>query len=182
MTVYLTDKSVEQPAESHEKFYFQKKHVGALINKDTVTLDHWVSCSLADEQSDLLLQMDIEGAEYETLLGASDALLGRFRIMVFEFHRLAQLWDKNFFSMASRTFEKILQTHRCVHIHPNNYAGSTEYLGLEIPDLMEFTFMRKDRFHSSCYAPVFPHPLDGDNTASCSLPLPACWYGGAINQ
>jgi hypothetical protein len=182
MDVYLTDKSVEQPAEFHDKFHFQKMHVGSLTNHETITLDDWVNASVPNDESDLLLQMDIEGAEYETLLRASDSLLKRFRVMVIEFHRLQQLWDKNFFSTASRTFEKILQTHYCVHIHPNNYAGTIDFHGLEIPDLMELTFIRKDRLQTPQYAKAFPHPLDCDNTSACSLPLPLCWYGGSVNK
>jgi hypothetical protein len=176
MKVFLADASVERPAEAHGLFAFTKKFVGVTTSSDFVTLDDWVAASLPGSSGDLLLQMDIEGFEYEVLLGASDRLMRRFRIIVAEFHDLDQLWSRPFFRLASRAFEKVLQTHACVHIHPNNDRRPLRKGGLSIPPLAEFTFLRKDRIGNSSYATVFPHPLDGDNTDKPHYPLPACWY------
>ena len=109
-------------------------------------------------------------------LSASDALMKRFRIIVAEFHRLDQLWSRPFFKLASRVFEKILQTHACVHIHPNNYSGSIKKADLEIPVAMEFTFLRRDRIDHSSFQKTFPNVLDFDNTTNPTLVLPRCWY------
>ncbi len=105
-----------------------------------------------------------------------DELLKRFRIIVIEFHRLHHLWSAPFFRIAASVFAKILQTHACVHLHPNNCRSSICIQGLEIPRVMEFTFFRKDRFKYCDYAKIFPHPLDRDNTAHAPLVLPDCWY------
>lgn len=176
MKVFLADKSVERPAESHERFHFIRKFVGATTSNDFMTLDDWVSLSLPESLSDLILQMDIEGFEYETFLSASDGLMRRFRIIIAEFHNMEQFWNRPFFQLASRAFEKILQTHACVHIHPNNCRGSLKKWELEIPQMAEFTFLRHDRMVNPAPATVFPHPLDGDNTDDPPLPLPKCWY------
>ncbi len=174
--VFLADKSVDGPVTGHELFCFTKKFVGATSNDDFMTLDHWVTSSLPEINADLLLQIDIEGFEYEVFLSASEALMQRFRIIVAEFHHLDQLWNKPFFNLAGRAFDKILQTHTCVHIHPNNLCGSLNISGINIPTVMEFTFLRNDRFEHSSYQKNFPHPLDSDNTANSSLTLPKCWY------
>jgi Methyltransferase FkbM domain len=176
MQVFLADKSVEQPADKHELFHFTKKFVGVTSNEDFMTLDHWVMSSLPNQDSDLLLQIDIEGYEYEVFLSMSDSLMQRFRIIVVEFHSLDQLWSKPFFKVASRAFDKILQTHTCVHIHPNNVAGMLRKNGIDIPKVMEFTFLRNDRIRHSHYQTVFPNPLDYDNTGRLPLSLPQSWY------
>ena len=176
MKVFLADKSVDQPAESHDLFYFTKKYVGVTTSDDFMTVDDWVASSLPESQKDLMLQIDIEGYEYETFLGMSDSLMRRYRIIVAEFHSLDQLWSRPFFLLASRAFEKILQTHTCIHIHPNNCSGLLNREGLSIPRMAEFTFLRNDRICNSSYANVFPHPLDFDNTDNPHLPLPKCWY------
>ena len=69
MKVFLADGSVEKPTQSHELFVFTKKHIGILTNDKFMTIDDWVKLSWPDSQGDLLLQMDIEGSEYEVLLG-----------------------------------------------------------------------------------------------------------------
>ncbi len=176
MKVFLADKSVEAPAETNPEFSFIKRYVGAFCSKDFITLDAWVSESMASETSDLLLQMDIEGFEYEVILNTSAALQSRFRIIVIEFHHLTELWNSSYFGLISRAFEKLLQTHVCVHMHPNNYAQPYLKDDIEIPPLMEMTFLRKDRVEQSSNVLTFPHPLDFDNTEKPSLPLPKCWY------
>lgn len=176
MQVFLADKSVNGPAEEHKLFKFTKKFIGVTSDNDFMTLDEWVLDSLPDSASDLLLQIDIEGYEYEVFLSASKKLMNRFRIIVAEFHSLDLLWSDPFFNIASRTFDKILQTHACVHIHPNNCCGSIKKAGIEIPRVMEFTFLRNDRIPDVQYQKSFPNRLDSDNTNNATLPLPQCWY------
>ncbi|MEI7820605.1 MAG: FkbM family methyltransferase [Verrucomicrobiota bacterium] len=165
MEVFLADRSVDKPAEEHAKFHFIKKYIGATTNEDFITIDEWVAGSYANQTSDLMLQMDIEGYEYETILNMSDRLLRRLRIIVAEFHAFDQLWNRAYFGFVRSVFGKLLQTHRVVHIHPNNRLPLFRKKGLTIPPLLELTFVRKDRLPSELvYAKDFPHPLDSDNT------------------
>lgn len=176
MPVFLADRSVDAPPVSHERFTFTRKFIGASDTDAFMTMDSWVRDSIGDQAGDLLLQIDIEGYEYEAFLSMSDALLSRFRIIAAEFHDLNMLFSEPYFRIASRVFEKLLNTHHCVHIHPNNIGGSVMIDGIEIPVLAEFTFLRKDSSPVTGFASSFPHPLDSDNTALPSLPLPACWH------
>jgi hypothetical protein len=177
MQVFLADYSVDGPAATHPRFAFDKRFVGCVTNERYMTLDDWHAAKLgAASDAELLLQMDIEGAEYETLLAASPRLLGLFRIMVIEFHWLPQLWNEPFFALASRAFGKLLATHAVVHIHPNNCCGSVKSAGLEIPRIAEFTLLRRDRLRSTAYRTTFPHPLDRPNVAKAPLQLAPCWY------
>lgn len=174
--VYLADKSIDRPADEHELFHFTKKFVGAISDNGFMTLENWVDSSMPDTKSDLLLQIDIEGFEYEVFLSTSEDILQRFRIIVAEFHQLDQLWSRPFFNFASRAFDKVLQAHTCVHIHPNNCCGHLKINGIDIPRVMEFTFLRKDRIENTSYQRNFPSSLDYDNTPNPSLTLPKCWY------
>ena len=129
------------------------------------------------ESSDLMLQIDIEGGEYPSIMNRSDPLIQRFRIIIIEFHFLHYLWDKQFFDIIEKTFEKILQAHICVHIHPNNYAQIDTRLGVQIPEAAEFTFLRKDRATSTQDVTHFPHELDTDHAEHDKpLVLPPNWY------
>lgn len=178
MRVFLADHSVHQPAQMHDRFHFTKKYIGVTTNNTFMTLDDWVDSVMPDSHGDLMLQIDIEGFEYEVFLGVSDRLMKRFRIIVAEFHGLDQVWNKPFFDLWSRVFDKLLQTHCCVHNHPNNYYRSIKRGGIETPFLTEMTFYRRDRLVNPVLVTRFPHPLDRDNTDNPPLPLPRCWYGG----
>jgi hypothetical protein len=176
MQVFLADYSVAGPAVPHPRFVFDQRFVGCLTDERYITLDDWHAAKLGNDGAELLLQMDIEGAEYETLLAASPSLLRKFRIMVIEFHGLPQLWNEPFFAIAARAFHKLLTTHAVVHIHPNNCCGSVRSAGLEIPRIAEFTLLRRDRMRAEEYRTTFPHPLDRPNVRKRALDLPACWY------
>ena len=176
MKVFMADASVDAPVDVHENFSFVKKYIAATDNGGYLTLDTWVRNSLSDRGTDLLLQIDIEGGEYEVFLNTSDELMSRFRVIVAEFHELDALFSEPFFSFASRTFEKILQTHCCVHIHPNNYYPPVTVDGIEIPPIAEFTFARRDRIDGETFAHRFPHPLDFDNTDHPHVRLPGSLF------
>lgn len=176
MKVFMADGSVEKPPETHPRFSFIKKFIGSVTEEDFITLSEWVEASLPNSHSDLLLQMDIEGYEYETLLSAPSVLLERFRIIVVEFHYLDALFSEPIFAIYSKAFEKILRTHTCVHIHPNTHSRLIKVCDLEIPQLAEFTFLRNDRVTGRAFATEFPHPLDRDNSDGRSVSLPRSCY------
>jgi hypothetical protein len=176
MQVFMADGSVESPLTSQPRLHFEQRFVGALDDARCMTLDTWVARTLPGSTGDLMLQIDIEGAEYETLLSVSPGLLGRFRIIAAEFHDIDQWWNRPYFRIVSRAFARLLATHHCVHAHPNNCTPVVQRDGIQLPPVMEFTFWRRDRGDCARFARRFPHPLDVENTDEAPLPLPAHWY------
>lgn len=179
MKIFLADKSVDNPRIGLNKnnYHFLKKHIGCYNNDEFITLDSWINSSEMKKNADLMLQMDIEGSEYISIINTSDTSLKLFRIIVIEFHDLHKLWNKGFYEIASVCFEKILLNHTCVHIHPNNFEPINSYNGIEIPMAAEFTFIRNDRFSDKSPQKSFPHKLDKDNSNEReSKVLPKIWY------
>jgi hypothetical protein len=173
---YLADASVDGPPISSDMFQFTKKFLGVVNNEVTITLDDWVNGN-APGKDDLILQMDIEGAEWPVLLNVSRDTLRRFRILVIELHDLERLMDKHAFSIIKSTFERLLQDFYIVHNHPNNYGRSVRYHSFVIPRVQEMTLIRKDRVNSKRFATEFPHPLDRTNDVSGpDTPLPPEWF------
>ena len=176
MDVYMADKSIDELPETHPRFHFLKKFVASMNDEDYITMDKWVNHTLNDDVCDLLLQMDIEGYEYETIHSMSDELINRFRIMVIEFHRMHFLWNQPYFNVVSNAFRKLLQTHSVVHIHPNNRGKTVKRFNISVPELCEITFLRNDRIKFREYTQSFPHPLDFNNTDLLPIILPEFWY------
>ena len=175
---FLCDAAVERPAADFP-FEFDRKFVGAHNDDTFMTLDAWFHRYLDGdhETGDMLLQMDIEGAEYQTLLSAPDALLAKFRIIAIEFHHLFKMLDYVAFPIIDAAFRKLLTTHVVVHAHPNNNQGAVKIGDVVIPDVMEMAFLRRDRAKRLSPATTFPHPLDLDcDPDRQPLVLPKCWY------
>ncbi|MGB0186853.1 MAG: FkbM family methyltransferase [Flavobacteriaceae bacterium] len=177
MNVFLADNTIDGNNLPLDKFHYTNKNIASYTNETLMTIDDWVNISGVNGSSDLLLQMDIEGAEYAAISSLSDTLLNRFRILAIEFHGLHNLWNQDFFGLANEVFGKLLQTHYCVHIHPNNCDSFVEKDGLQIPITAELTFLRKDRVRSFQKVTTLPHPLDTDNAPELpSLRLSKIWY------
>jgi hypothetical protein len=173
---YLADASVEAAPVSGDMFDFERKFLGTTDEGDFITLDDWVRRK-APGASDLILQMDIEGAEYRVILSTKRDVLRRFRIMVIEFHHLSTIYDRSGLDLVSLAFSRILEDFEIVHIHPNNRIRPIAYKSFDTPPLIEFTFLRRDRVTTSRPARSFPHPLDRRNVADRpDVALPACWY------
>jgi len=155
---------------------FIQKNVGVINDLEHVTVDQWVA-EFEPGDSDLLLQMDIEGAEWSSVLRMSDITLQRFRIIVLECHDLERLMERHSFITISDVFDRLLSTHYIVHIHPNNWSGTVRAKDIVIPRAIELTFVRKDRITQVLPARSFPHVLDRPNTARFrDVPLPDSWY------
>jgi len=177
ITSYMADYSVDEEPIKHPLFHFEKKYLG--IGNDAVytTLDDWVQRN-APPEGDLLLQMNIEGAEYAVLLDTDKRTLLRFRILVIEFHGLEQLIQHKGFELINLAFSKLLKEFEVLHIHPNNCLKPFPFQDLEIPPVLEITFCRKDRITRAVPASVFPHPLDRTNVLeNADYPRPSCWHG-----
>jgi hypothetical protein len=177
---FLADYSVDAPPAERPEFTFDKKYLGSGDTEIAFTLKSWRDKYLKDYAGDLLLQMDIEGCEYEVLLSTPADLLNEFRIMVIEFHYLDKLFDPLVYTLYKSCFGKILKHFHVAHIHPNNCCGGVQKGEIEIPRVMEFTFYNHNRVNHTRNRHEFPHPLDRDNVlANKSLPLPKCWYSSS---
>jgi hypothetical protein len=175
---HLADRSVTAPPPTCVPASFEPVFLGTFDGEGTTTLDSWVSRHAPADSGDLLLQMDIEGAEYGVIDNAPCALLRRFRIIVVEFHHLDGIGQPFVCRRIGEAIEKLRLDFVPVHLHPNNYAGIVDVGGLPVPPLLEVTFLRKDRCVVTRPRNDFPHPLDCDNVPrKRPAPLPRAWFG-----
>jgi hypothetical protein len=174
---HLADRSVDAPPADARFLSFTKKHIGAVDDHHLITMESWVqSTSRNGICGDLLLQMDIEGAEYVSVLRMSDHLLSRFRIIVIEIHDVESWRHPQFFAVVSAFFDHLLRHFWVVHNHPNNCCGLIDLCGITAPRVFELTLLRKDRCEPEGYSLRFPHPLDRPNIARRKdLVLPQDW-------
>lgn len=175
--VFMADASIEGPPEHHELFYFYPKYLDVIDDEQNMRLESLVAEASRHTMDDLILQMDIEGAEYRVLLDASDEALSRFRVILLECHHLTHLFGRQNSQLITATFRKLLRHFYIVHIHPNNVCPATRKGDIEIPPVMEFTLVRKDRARNQSKGGLsFPHPLDRDNVPGMpALKLPSIW-------
>jgi hypothetical protein len=157
---FMADASVEAPPASHPLMSFDPLFVGAKTVGNTVRLDDWIARKPRAASGDLMLQMDIEGAEYDVLGATPAETLRRFRIMTIEFHGLRKLFIARHLRSLTRIFRALSNDFVVAHLHPNNCCAIEERGDNIIPSVLEVTFLRRDRVLPGAVATRLPHPLD----------------------
>jgi len=175
---FLADASVPGLPQPHPLATFDPLFLGPRTEGQFISLDDWVA-RYAPDTGDLLLQMDIEGAEYDTLAAASDETLGRFRILLVEFHGFHRMLSPKHLARMAPALERLARSHVVVHLHPNNASPLVHAGGLSLPPVFEAAFLRRDRAGEIGPPPPLPHPLDRPNVdGRPDFPMPRFWTGG----
>ncbi len=164
---FLADASVDGPPKGAEGFDFEKRFLGSRNDEIFTRLSDWIARKEANTSlGDLMLQIDIEGAEYPVIADMPREVLDRFRVIVIELHALDSFFSKQALNAMTPIFEKLTANHVPVHLHPNNCAPPAVMAGISIPPVIEVTLVRSDHFVPGDAELMFPHPLDRTNMAS----------------
>jgi len=135
---YAFDGTVNDLPNFHPKIHFIKKNIGPFENKKNTNLHKFIS-----EHKNIFLKMDIEGAEYDWIDNLPEHLLKNMKQMVIEFHATNKwgIWD----DYKVKCLNKINKTHYLVHAHGNNNKTFDKINNINIPQVIECTYLRKDR-------------------------------------
>ena len=179
---FLADASVEEVPVDDDRLHFDKKFLGVWNDDLMITLETWVNLH-APGGGDLILQIDIEGAEWPVILNVPDYVLDRFRIIVIEVHSFNKMLEVETFPLLETALTRLTRKFHVVHNHPNNVYGEMDLGDIKIPRLFELTLLRKDRADAIRYAVEFPNTLDQTNVPALpDIILPPQWYGGSLTE
>ena len=176
---FLADYSVDNKFENDLMINFEKKFLGPITYNNYISLKDWMMTKIDyEKENELILQMDIEGDEYDVLNSIDVDTIKKFRIILIEFHNLHYLFEDFFHNKIEKIFNKLSEFFVCTHIHPNNDVDFViNSKAISIPPVMEFTFLRKDRVKIVNDNLFFPNNLDQPNNPNKrDLVLPKCWF------
>ena len=159
---FMADASVSEPPLDSEFFEFDPKFLGSRNDDTFITLSSWIEEKVGNDDREMILQMDIEGAEYEVFVETPMDVLSRFRMMILEFHDLERLFDQKMLPLISAVFAKLARNFSIAHVHPNNCRSVVSRGDVDVPRVIEVSFIRNDRIAgiASDQPIALPHPLD----------------------
>jgi hypothetical protein len=148
---YAFDGTIQKlPENSNNKIQFIKKNIANQEGENTTNL-----VNLFESSDNIFLKMDIETNEFQWLEIMSKEHLLKCKQIVMEFHFAFN--DSDYADSIFRQFsyqieidrrikclKNIAETHYLVHFHPNNCCGTVMYKNIEIPNVFECTYIRKD--------------------------------------
>ena len=176
---FMADASVDKAPISDPNFQFLPKYLGVFTDNEFITLSDWINETSGSSTNGNILQMDIEGSEYDVLIFEDGKTLSSFSTVIIEFHFLQYLFKKDFLRMVNCIFEKIYKHFSICHVHPNNCCGVAELDGIKVPRVMEITFIRNDYIEQcSNNEDIFlPNKLDRKNLEDRQdLIMPEMWW------
>jgi hypothetical protein len=168
----LYDHTVDSAPLKKKFFYFKKEGVGAKKDEDRNTIENHLNEN-GDSEKRLLLQMDVDGAEWDTLIHMSNSVLNLFDQIVIEVHGLSTDFSEalnggEVYSVSLdkkiKVFRKINELFYLYHVHANT-EGGLHFIGwFKVPDVLELTYVNKKMVKNARPSEViFPTEFDQPN-------------------
>ena len=142
--VHQFDHTVSGPPVEHPRFHFHAIGVGGDDSADAPYRSLGGIVREIPRGGDLLLKMDVEGAEWAALAATPAQVMERFAQIVIEVHGplAGSVLDAVRNVLVARYLRR---THRVVHVHANNYAPVESFEGIQLPHALELTYLRTTR-------------------------------------
>lgn len=129
--VFMYDASIEKPAENRKEFTFKKEFLTA------ENFPIHIKENNHENETNMILKMDIEGAEYDCVYKNIDLVEKHFSQVSIEVHDVHK-YEKT--KLQQDFWREILERYNIYHIHGNVYGPMQD----GIPDCLEISFLRKD--------------------------------------
>lgn len=137
--IHCYDYSIDCLPEQIDNTIFFKEKVGVDVNLSEMI-------NRVDSNYDIILKMDIEGAEWDVLPDITNKDLSRIRQITIEFHYINHIDDDKKYLKMINSFEKLLNTHTPVWIHANNWGKIHIIDNKSIPEVVEVTYLRNSDY------------------------------------
>jgi hypothetical protein len=135
---HLFDHTIDGLPLEHPSLIFHKEGVGAVKSDLLDTLSSHIA-QFAANSKHIFLKMDVEGAEYESLLATSDRALTNVDQIAIELH------DVCYYNQSvAKLLRKFSALYRVTHVHGNNTSEPSNTDGIVIPKVLELTWLRVD--------------------------------------
>ena len=161
--IFMYDHTIDGLPAQHPKFHFFKTGITGEFDAnhpELETLPRLIERNGHTDDRNMILKMDIEGAEYLTFAEIDRNTLTRFSQIVLELHFLTapDMEDTICFVL-----EKLNATHQLVYVHANNNSPFLFVGGKILPETIEATYLRKGSYRFKESSRFFPTELDTPN-------------------
>jgi hypothetical protein len=160
--VFMFDHTIEGLPRLNPLFHFMK--LGISVEDEaanlTFSLDYFIRKLGHAGRTDLILKMDVEGAEWDVFDSIAPEVLNHFQQIVVEVHWLLGLDDPQFRAKVAGALRNLNQTFLLGHVHANNSGRLGIIDGCTVADMLELTYIRKDLAVGRRSTVLFPLAID----------------------
>lgn len=164
--VFMYDHTINSLPMYRDGFnYFKQGIAGTARPRDLLdTLENFIKINGHSGKTGMILKMDVEGAEWDFLETVQPKVLRQFDQIIFEIHNVVRGCEDYEKERRYAALQKLNETHRLVHLHGNNTGYVLQMKNGIIPDVLEVTYVNKDKFKTAPMDTAFlPTPMDKPN-------------------
>ena len=149
-----------------QNIFFNKIGIDSYNHHNFKTIDQIIKDNKHTKETNMLLQCDIEGSEWDIFSHISQSTLTKFSQILVEFHTLYEnMVDDTKYDKMLASFKNLAENFVPFHVHGNNCSVPPTFKidGKDVPNTLEVSYARKDLVEILEGTPVFPTKLDSPN-------------------
>lgn len=145
--VFCYDHTIDSLPNNNPRLHFNKIGIGVRdsLGESLLSFDTILDFNKCQNEDNMILKMDTEGAEWGVIRDISSETLSKFSQMTFEFHNVASTYFLSFEETLA-IFEKLNRTHQVIWIHANNFGAVEQSGNIVIPDTIEITYANRNKY------------------------------------
>ena len=118
--VFMYDHTIDELPEQNPHFHWSKLGIadGETHDDRLKTIDELIKQNHHEDKRNMILKMDVEGAEWGFLSQVDSETLSQFSQITLEFHNVINNRDTK---QVLEALRKLNITHQLIHVHANNY-------------------------------------------------------------
>ena len=183
--IFMYDPTIDALPARNAKFHLFREGIAGIEMRDRNldTLENFIRRNGHEHADNMILKMDVEGAEWSFLSTVTSETLSKFDQLVFEFHYMIEPKNQSEMNATLACIKKINQTHSLVHLHANNYGL---LLILEnkilVTDLLELTYVKTCNYELVDDEDIYlPRDVDAPNKPT-NFDIPLGYWNRRFNN
>lgn len=146
--IYQYDHTINALPWYRKEFHWFKEGIAGTDteNEQLKSLKYFLDRNGHSDKKNMILKMDVEGAEWDFLETVTPEVLKQFDQIVFEMHNLVRSKDSK---RILRLLKKLNKTHVLIHIHGNNCGVQLKMGNTIFPDVIETSYVSRDKYKIS---------------------------------
>ncbi len=141
---FLADYSVETSSFENSNLNFYKKYIKAYNSKNSLRFEDWKDqCLKSDKRGEFIIQVDIEGDEYQVLLSINNDTFERTKYLIIEYHFLTKIFDLKIGNLIMSALKRVSEKFYPMHLSINNTSSILNKHNVNIPHTLEVSYINK---------------------------------------
>lgn len=172
--VFQYDGTISAPPEDNDYIHFHQYNISGADTPEPgyKNIQTIISDLGHEDQNDIILQIDIEGAEWEVFNNIDEKIMNKFSQIIVEFHSVIDFRSDSI-KYHINALKKIYNTHQSIHYHINNFSTLALFPGFNIGNSIEVSYVRRADFKFEPDYTEYPTDLD----CPCNKKIPDCYIG-----